>query len=92
MPTILRVGRYVIYFWFDESNPREPIHVHVAVRHAVANATKLWIISNGNVIVCNNNSMIPNKDLQGIIEAVRQNIGAIIEAWFSYFGEVRYFC
>lgn len=92
MPTILRVGRYVIYFWTNENNPREPIHVHVAVRHAKPNATKLWITSNGDVIVCNNNSMIPDRDLRGIIEAVRQSIDAITEAWFSYFGEIRYFC
>ena len=82
----------MIFFWSNENNPREPIHVHVAVRHAAPNATKLWITKDGNVIVDNNNSMIPEKDLNGIIEAVRQSTEAITEAWFSYFGEIRYFC
>ncbi|MBQ7593225.1 MAG: DUF4160 domain-containing protein [Synergistaceae bacterium] len=92
MPTILRVGRYVIFFWSNENNPREPIHVHVAIRRAVPNATKLWITSTGEVIVDNNNSRIPSQDLQGIIDTVKKNIPAITEAWFTYFGEIKYFC
>ena len=90
MPTILRIGRYVIYFWMNENNPREPLHVHVAVRHAVANATKLWITSSGEVIVCNNNSRIPERDLRGIIDVVKENINVLTEEWRETFGEVRY--
>ena len=92
MPTILKIGRYVVYFWSNENNPREPVHVHIAVRRAVPNATKLWITSNGKVIVDNNNSMIPPKDLQGIINMVERDSDFIIEAWRKYFGEVNFFC
>jgi len=29
MPQIFRIGSYVIYFWSNENNPIEPVHVHV---------------------------------------------------------------
>lgn len=92
MPTILRIGRYVIYFWSNENNPREPVHVHVAVRHAVANATKLWITKDGKVLIANNNSMIPAWDLNGIIDIIEKRSDEIIEAWIDSFGEIKYFC
>ena len=59
MPQLLRVGPYSIYFWSNENNPLEPIHVHISEGRASANATKLWISSTGKVVVCNNNSNIP---------------------------------
>ena len=41
MPQIFRVGPYSIYFWSNENNPLEPIHVHIAEGKATANATKV---------------------------------------------------
>ena len=41
MPQIFRVGPYSIYFWSNENNPLEPIHVHIAEGKAAANATKV---------------------------------------------------
>ena len=38
---IFRVGPYSIYFWSNENNPLEPIHVHIAEGKATANATKV---------------------------------------------------
>ena len=32
MPQIFKVGPYTIFFWSNESDPLEPIHVHVAER------------------------------------------------------------
>lgn len=34
MPQILRIGPYIIYFWSNENNPLEPIHVHITENHA----------------------------------------------------------
>ena len=90
VPVILRIGRYVIYFWSNENNPREFIHVHVSVKHQTANSTKLFITSNGEVVVYNNNSKIPEKDLNGIIDVIKNNIPEIEEAWFEHFGEIHY--
>ena len=47
MPQIFRVGPYSIYFWSNENNPLEPIHVHIAEGKATANATKVWITNAG---------------------------------------------
>lgn len=90
VPTILKIGRYVVYFWSNENNPREFIHVLVSVRRAGSNATKLWIASSGEVLVDNNNSKIPEKDLNGIIDVIKNNIPDIEDAWFKRFGEIRH--
>ena len=43
MPQVFKIGAYWIYFWLDENTPLEPIHVHVAMKKPVKNATKIWI-------------------------------------------------
>ena len=90
VPVILRIGRYVIYFWSNENNPREFIHVYISLEHNAPNSTKLWITSTGEVIMCNNNSKIPEKDLKGVIDVIKNNIPEIEEAWFEHFGEIHY--
>lgn len=30
MPQILRIGPYSIYFWSNENEPLEPVHVHIS--------------------------------------------------------------
>ncbi len=92
MPQLLRIGPYVIYFWSNENTPLEPIHVHIAEGQAAPNATKLWISSNGKVMLCNNNSKIPERILQKVIRLVEANSTEIIEAWLEHFGEIRYYC
>lgn len=49
MPQILRIGPYSIYFWSNEGDPLEPIHVHVSEGRASATATKIWITSTGKL-------------------------------------------
>lgn len=50
MPQLLRIGPYSIYFWSNEGDPLEPIHVHISEGRAKSTATKIWITSTGNVI------------------------------------------
>lgn len=92
MPQILRVGPYIIYFWSNENNPLEPIHVHIAVGRASANATKLWITRTGKVILNNNNSKIPMRILTRLMRVIEANSADIIEEWLNRFGEISYFC
>ena len=92
MPQILRIGPYIVYFWSNENNPLEPVHVHIAEGKASANATKLWITSTGKVILCNNNSKIPEKILRKLMSLIEANTERIIEEWIEHFGEIRYFC
>ena len=92
MPQIFRIGSYTVYFWSDEGMPLEPIHVHIAEGKASANATKIWITSAGNALLCNNNSQIPPRILRGMIRMVEANSDTIIERWLEQFNEIRYLC
>lgn len=92
MPQLLRIGPYIIYFWSNENDPLEPIHVHIAEGRAVSNATKLWITSTGRVLLCNNNSKIPERVLRKMIRVIEANSEFIVREWIDHFGEIRYYC
>jgi len=92
MPQLFKIGSYIIYFWSNENDPLEPIHVHVAEGMATANGSKIWITSTGKAILCNNMSRIPDRILRRIIRLVEANSREIEERWIEQFGEIRYFC
>ena len=92
MPQILRIGPYIVYFWSNEGDPLEPIHVHVTKGQAVANATKLWVTRSGKIIVANNQSDIPHHLLRRLVRVIEGNSEYIIERWLEHFGEIRYYC
>ncbi len=92
MPQLLRIGPYMIYFWSNENMPLEPVHVHIAEGRASADATKLWITSTGKVIICNNNSQIPERVLNKMIRIIEGNSGYIVDKWMEFFGEIKYYC
>ena len=50
MPQVFKIGSYWVYFWANENEPLEPIHVHVAQGAPSANATKIWITRAGITI------------------------------------------
>ncbi|MBS4880347.1 MAG: DUF4160 domain-containing protein [Firmicutes bacterium] len=91
MPQIFKIGPYTIYFWSNENDPLEPIHVHVSER-ANPNATKIWLTSTGKCYLCHNKSRIPERllrDIMRVIEARSQDIEA---RWLDHFGSICYFC
>ncbi len=92
MPQIFRIGPYIVYFWSNENDPLEPIHVHIATGRASANSTKIWITSSGKTLLCNNASKIPPHDLRKLMRIIEANSTMIIDKWISLFGEIRYFC
>ena len=92
MPQIFRIGSYIIYFWLNENDPLEPVHVHIAEGKASANATKIWITSSGKALLCNNDSRIPQKMLNNMIRYIEANSNIIIHKWYGQFGEIRYYC
>lgn len=92
MPQIFKIGSYVIYFWLNEGKPLEPIHVHVSEGVPAENATKIWITQSGSCLLCNNNSHIPNRKLRYIMDIVEARNVEIKNKWYSYFGEIRYYC
>lgn len=47
MPQVFKIGSYRVYFWSNENEPFEPIHVHVSQGAPNANGTKIWITKAG---------------------------------------------
>ncbi len=92
MPQLLRVGPYVVCFWSNEGSPLEPVHVHIAMGRAEANATKPWITSAGKVLLCINDSRIPDRQLRRLTRLVEANADAIVASWIERFGEAKYYC
>ena len=92
MPQELKIGPYTIYFWSNENDPLEPVHIHIAEGKAVPNATKVWITSAGRTLICNNNSNIPDRILNRLLRVVEANAQKIVNDWRTHFGEIRYYC
>ena len=92
MPQVFRIGSYWIYFWSNENEPLEPIHVHVAEGKPQANGTKIWITSAGKCLLENNNSKIPEKILRNIMRIIEARSDDVVKKWFDFFGEVDYYC
>lgn len=92
MPQLFKIGSYTIYFWSNENDPLEPIHVHIAEGRATANATKIWITSTGKALLCNNKSRIPQRILKRMMRFIEANSSMIIEKWIEQFEKIRYYC
>lgn len=92
MPQVFKIGSFWVYFWSNENDPLEPVHVHVAEGAPTANATKIWITSAGRCYLCNNNSRIPPRTLRNIMMIIEARSGEVIEKWIAYFGSASFFC
>lgn len=91
MPQLFKIGPYSIYFWSNESNPLETVHVHISEGRATANATKIWITSRGKALRCNNNSAIPEHIFTRMERYLEANSEYIIHVWKNQFGKVEYY-
>ena len=70
MPQVFKIGSYWVYFWANENDPLEPIHVHVSQGAPSSNATKIWITRAGKCYLCHNNSNIPPRVLRNIMAII----------------------
>lgn len=91
MPQVFKIGSYWIYFWANEGDPLEPVHVHVSENSPTANATKVWITRKGRALLCNNNSKIPDKVLRNIMRVLEARNEDIVSKWTEFFGEIYYY-
>lgn len=94
MPKVFVVSGYYIYFWTDEGNPIEPVHVHVNKGKPVPNATKIWLTSSEKCLLENNNSQIPEHELSKIIQTIEAQFFYICNKWKETFGEesLKFYC
>ena len=92
MPQVFKIGSYWVFFWSNENDPLEPIHVHVCQGAPNGNATKIWITQAGKCYLCHNNSRISERILRNIMKIIEARSAEIIEQWRAYFGTVSYYC
>ena len=93
MPSLFRIGGYLVFFWSNENN--EPIHVHIVKGKPSPNATKVWLTQAGQCIVANNSSKIPQNDLNELLDVISAQFFMICQKWKEHFKveEIRFvFC
>ena len=83
VPNIMRIGRYVVFFWSNENN--EPIHVHICEGQPTANATKVWLTAAGGCVLANNSSRIPQQELNDLMDVISANFFRICKKWKDHF-------
>ena len=92
MPQVFKIGPYWVYFWANEQDPLEPVHVHIAMGTPQKNATKIWITRRGKCLLCNNNSRIPETALRNMMRIIEARSDEVIAKWTDFFGETNYYC
>lgn len=92
MPSIFEIIGYKIYFWSNENN--EPIHIHISKGNQTANSTKVWLTQSGGCILANNNSKIPQNDLNKLFPIISKHYFFILSKWKDYYktDDVKFFC
>lgn len=90
MPQIFKIGAYWVYFWSNETQPLEPVHVHQG--KPVENATKIWITESGKCLLCHNKSRIDDRVLRNMMRIIEARSKEVIEKWYSFFGQVTFYC
>ena len=79
MPVVLRHKGYRLFFYSNEGNPLEPLHVHVRKAECVA---KFWIEPEVCLDGCY--GFAPS-EIRELSEVVRQNREMIERRWHEYF-------
>ena len=81
MPVIFREDGYRVFFYSDEGDPREPLHVHVRKGGAEA---KLWLRPELTVV---RSYGFNAKELSAILGIVQRHDNEIERAWHEHFGD-----
>ena len=80
MPTVFRAGGFRFFFYSNEGDPREPVHIHVERGDAEA---KFWISPVVRIAHNDGFNARPLREVAGLIEANQERIE---EAWDGHFG------
>ena len=92
MPQVFKIAGYTVYFWVNENDPLEPVHVHIAKGVPSPNATKIWITKNGKCLLCNKNSKIPDKQLRVFMQIIEARSKSVLDLWYSTFKQISFYC
>ena len=81
MPTVFRRSGYRFFFFSNEGDPREPLHVHV---RRGGNEAKFWLVP--EVAVADSFGFTAS-ELNALLRIVREERPQIVRVWNGYFGE-----
>ena len=81
MPVVFRHKGFRFYFFSNEGNPREPVHIHVMKDGIDA---KFWLWP--DVVVAYNDGF-GAKTLRELIEIIAHRRQFLTSAWNEFFGE-----
>jgi hypothetical protein len=79
VPVILRYAGFKFFFYSNEGDPREPIHIHVRKGGGEA---KFWI----NPVSVAWSRGLDAQTLRQLTEAIENNVSLFERAWDEYFG------
>jgi len=79
MPVVFREAGYKFYFYSDEGDPREPLHIHVRGNGFDA---KIWILP--EISVQDSYGLNP-RELSKIVRMVERRAKLIESAWHDHF-------
>jgi hypothetical protein len=83
MPTIFRRDGYRFFFFSNEGEPREPLHVHV---RRGGDEAKFWLEPELAVV---DSFGFNAAELNRLLRLVRQEQSRIEKAWNDHFGDKR---
>ena len=68
--------------------------MHISKCKPSINSTKVWITKTGGCILANNNSKIPEKELNRLLEIIPLYYFKIVSKWKETYGqdELRFYC
>ena len=79
MPVVLRHKSFKYFFFSNEGQPREPLHIHIRQGERTA---KIWI---DPVIAVAESYKITSKELKEILEVVQKQQDLIRRSWNEHF-------
>lgn len=79
MPVVFRQEGFKFFFFSNEGDPREPIHIHVRKGGGVA---KFWI----SPVSLETSDGFDARTLRELAKMVEDNAALIERAWHGYFG------
>ncbi len=80
MPVIFRYKGFRFFFYSNEGNPREPVHVHVRSGEGEA---KFWLRP---TVQLDDSNGFDARTLRELLEVVEQNAALIERVWNEHFG------
>ncbi|BDA77629.1 hypothetical protein LPTSP3_g05590 [Leptospira kobayashii] len=80
MPKVFETNGYKFFFFSNEGNPREPIHIHVRKGEKLA---KFWIKP---IVALEDNYGFNSKELNWIENEIESKLVLIQGKWNDFFG------